>query len=112
MRPENAVRRIDRVLWGKFMEGKGLDRKSIGEIIREINNIKPELEFMYKKALRIDKDTRSGEETYGYKNIRETLMYISDRWNCSFRIRWLLDLTESGIEDVVGYPGSKTGQKS
>jgi hypothetical protein len=42
-------------------------------------------------------DYRTGDETYGYDNeesISNNLMYISDRWNCSFRLRWLLDLKE------------------
>lgn len=40
-------------------------------------------------------DLRSGAETYGYQNdesIMYNLQYISDRWNCAFRIRWVLDL--------------------
>lgn len=40
-------------------------------------------------------DLRSGAETYGYENeegIMYNLQYISDRWNCPFRVRWTLDL--------------------
>ena len=40
-------------------------------------------------------DLRSGAETYGYKNDEHTmynLQYISDRWNCTLRVRWILDL--------------------
>jgi hypothetical protein len=40
-------------------------------------------------------DLRSGAETYGYENDENTmynLQYISDRWNCPFRVRWTLDL--------------------
>jgi hypothetical protein len=42
-------------------------------------------------------DTRNGKETYGYKSdehILSNLMYISDRFNCQFRLRWTLDLLE------------------
>ncbi len=44
-------------------------------------------------------DYRSGEDTYGYKDndsIENRLMYISDRFNCAFRLRWLLDGIEKG----------------
>lgn len=38
-------------------------------------------------------DDRTGEETYGYKDKESILMdllYISDRYNCQFRLRWVL----------------------
>jgi len=40
-------------------------------------------------------DARSGEESYGYadvESIEGTLDYISDRFNCELRLRWMLDL--------------------
>ena len=60
------------------------------------------LKIMYNYDLKTDKDFRTGFETYGYENdkyIRNQLSYISGRWNCSFRIKWLLDLIE--IKRVV-----------
>lgn len=36
-------------------------------------------------------DFRRGTDTYGYGSIEGDLEYISDRWNCEFRIQWLLD---------------------
>lgn len=42
--------------------------------------------------LLIDDDYRSGIDTYGYEAIQENLSYIWDRWKCSFRVRWLIDL--------------------
>ncbi|RLF43496.1 MAG: hypothetical protein DRN17_06260 [Thermoplasmata archaeon] len=37
-------------------------------------------------------DYRSGYETYGYGDNNLThLLYISDRFNCQFRLRWLYD---------------------
>lgn len=61
-----------------------------------------------------DPDCRSGFETYGYtasppvdhgdglgllemtdeESIKGDLSYISDRWQCSFRVRWLINLLE------------------
>lgn len=40
-------------------------------------------------------DYRSGQETYGFDDldsIKFTLHYISDRWKCAFRVRWIIDL--------------------
>lgn len=64
----------------------------------------PAIKKMYKKCkieekrlcseYDIEPDIRSGNEIYGYFNqvsIDNNLMYISDRWNCVFRLRWLLD---------------------
>lgn len=42
-----------------------------------------------------DGDRRDGLSSYGYASrsqIISCMNYISDRFNCSFRIRWLLDL--------------------
>ena len=45
-------------------------------------------------------DNRTGEKTYGYKSIEEiegNLDYISDRFACEFRLRWML-----GIPNKIG----------
>lgn len=45
--------------------------------------------------LDFDEDYRSGKETYGYddlESIQYSLSYISDRWKCAFRVRWLIEL--------------------
>lgn len=47
------------------------------------------------KYLPIEQDYRSGHDTYGYSNIESitcTLFYISDRWGCGWRLRWLIEL--------------------
>ena len=46
-----------------------------------------------------EEDYRSGQETYGYEDqesIQNNLVYISDRWRCAFRLRWLLDGLSEG----------------
>lgn len=58
-----------------------------------------EMEDHWRRLVKRWGDRRSGEETYGYKdeeNIRGNLGYISDRWNCAFRIRWIIDGVRSG----------------
>ncbi len=100
MRPETAVNKVRRVLWYNFMMRSELRDASIQEIQTSLKKIKPALEKLYKGTLVVDNDHRVGLETYGYESIDEikkNLMYISDRWNCSYRIRWILDLIELNI---------------
>ena len=42
-----------------------------------------------------DQDYRTGSDTYGYASIESVqcnLSYISGRWRCCFRVRWLIEL--------------------
>lgn len=82
-------------VFDEFYDGNS-SNKRIKILINELKKNKKYLEICYKEALKFDKDYRTGEETYGYRlrSIRDNLSYISDRWNCSFRIRWILDLIE------------------
>lgn len=42
-----------------------------------------------------EQDFRNGFETYGYSDDNYyQMMYISDRWKCAYRLKWILD----GIE--------------
>ena len=57
------------------------------------------LEETWKTQSKGEGDFRPGVETYGYvddKSIRNNMEYISDRWLCAFRIRWILDGLENG----------------
>ena len=54
----------------------------------------PELYELWYKYSDDEQDYRSGINTYGYEDIEGTLYYISDRWKCAFRIKWLIDLIE------------------
>ena len=55
-----------------------------------------ELKKEWSKLVKHEKDGRSGKETYGYspETIENTLIYISDRFYCTFRLKWIID----GIE--------------
>lgn len=49
------------------------------------------------KLMSGDHDTRTGYQTYGYRSYESiigNLDYISDRYNCRFRLQWLLTLCE------------------
>jgi hypothetical protein len=76
------------------------------EFIKELRKVEPELLYVYNKMIENEKkdinkdirkgnyypiDRRRGWETYKFDNIEADMAYISDRWGCLFRIRWILD---------------------
>jgi hypothetical protein len=113
MRPIKAYKRVAKVLTKYGTLGR-LEEKSLQEIQSELKKVERELlklhskrmldEFRYEKEYKDFKaDTRTGQETYGYEDedsIKSNLWYISDRWNCAFRIKWLLDLIYVDINTV------------
>ncbi len=95
MRPSTAKQRINNVLWTQFVDHGDIKTKSISELVLRLKKIAPELKKMHAIAYIDYPDDRGGHETYGYENdkeIRGNLNHVSDRWNATFRIRWLLDL--------------------
>lgn len=57
-----------------------------------------EMKRVHAKWAKKEGDHRSGNETYGYsdrESIETDMFYISDRWRCAFRLRWLIDGIES-----------------
>lgn len=70
---------------------------SLGKIKDELRPYYNHLVRLYESELLESEhqDYRSGSETYGYKDLESiqwSLLYISDRWNACFRVRWLIDL--------------------
>ena len=58
-----------------------------------------EMDRIWKKWSLRDEDPRTGAETYGYESeesISNNMSYISDRWRCAFRLKWLLDGINTG----------------
>jgi hypothetical protein len=87
--------KIKAILWDKFVEDKFLEDATLGQIQAELRTIEKELVIANCEQASEENDYRPGVETYGYfdlEQIKLTLEYISDRWNCQFRVRWLLDL--------------------
>lgn len=71
--------------------------RTFNELLEELQQNKKYLRYLYKLQCTAEKDYRTGEESYGYKDqdyIEERMSYISDRWYCAFRIRWIIDLLE------------------
>ncbi len=96
MRPKKATQRINNVLWNILVDKQEIQNKTVPEIVVLLKTIQPELEKMYKVYNnRTYPDSRSGSEKNKYindKNVKANLTYISDRWKCAFRIKWVLDL--------------------
>lgn len=89
MRPEKLHRELNNAikLWKQ-----GKDSSVFYKLLPSMNK-------QWKKWANEEEDFRTGHETYGYKNtdsIANTMMYISDRWRCAFRLKWLIDGVESG----------------
>ena len=82
-------------VFANFYSISGKNVESAKNILKPHANV---LAAQYKYLVSTDSwklDLRSGYETYGYVNdetIMYNLQYISDRWNCTFRLRWTLDL--------------------
>lgn len=87
MRPEKAHRVIQKAIDAWL----GGDRMLLKESV-------PAMEKLLKKCQKEEDDYRSGLETYGYNkdSNANNMMYISDRWRCSFRLRWLIDGVKGG----------------
>lgn len=67
------------------------------DFFKDLRDCKKAFTVMYKIALASEKDFRTGYETYGYEDmesIMDNICYINSKWNCAFRIRWILDLLD------------------
>jgi hypothetical protein len=84
---------------GKKRVQRGIDHwLSTGENLLLVDELRF-LEKMWGELSRNENDCRRGDETYGYANaesIKLDMEYISDRWFCAFRIKWLIDGLENG----------------
>lgn len=101
MRPEKARRVIQKAIdhYIKTNDPSLLYKncRAVQRLLKRSERIETELSkkfnFLYEPA-------PSGYESYGYQDqesIHLNMIYISDRWACAWRIRWLLD----GIEDKM-----------
>ena len=60
--------------------------------IESLKKIEPDIRIHWEKLANSENDYRTGETTYGYKNPKESAEYILDRFNCAFRLNWILGL--------------------
>jgi len=107
MRTQEAHRRIKNLLWNRYIVKKELKSKTLEDIKADLLKISGALDALYEKSMLDEKrynkehgysiDDRSGIETYAYESlesIKDNLEYISDRFNCAFRLRWAIDLID------------------
>jgi len=81
-----------------FFDNSSKFRETSVELQKELVDLLPALRSLHVCFMKGNTDNRSGEETYGVETNttwNEDLQYISDRWGCLFRVRWLIDLAES-----------------
>lgn len=89
MKPKKAKKII-----GDLMDDYLKGRYSSNTMLILLDNEMESLKKLRVAAKRREQDNRSGAETYGFESWEDDLEYISDRWNCQFRIQWLIDLIE------------------
>lgn len=85
MRPEKFRYLVNKAVQHRMETGSS-DRFTKPLIMRMIRE--------WHKLARREEDYRVGNETYGYKDqesIDYSILYISDRWMCAFRLKWLID---------------------
>lgn len=85
MRPERFRREMN----------KAFDMWIVDKTTYQFLPLMREMKRVWKKLAKEENDYRTGNETYGYRDITYTMLYISDRWRCAFRLKWLID----GIEN-------------
>lgn len=92
----NAYVQISKMFDEFYFTGKKKDWVFV-ELLESLRGNIKYFKYLYRLNLTSEKDFRTGEESYGYNNreyIEERMSYICDRWNCAFRIRWILDLLD------------------
>lgn len=87
MRPETIDRHIQLEITRWLVTGQSGGFRSL----------LPQMEKRWKIFAKRDNDYRDGYETYGYgDNNRNQMEYISDRWKCAFRLKWIIDGVRDG----------------
>ena len=88
MRPEKAA----------YLVQKTIDRCLLNESFSHLKFVKSELIQLLKIAI-VDEYPHECDNYYGDDRSIDTLMYISDRWRCTGRIKWLLIICDEQITE-------------
>ncbi len=81
-------------------------KQSLAKTQEQLAKFKTDLAELYEASIKISGDNvdlRTGAETYGYHNeeqVKSDMIYISDRWQASFRIKWLIDFINLPQEEL------------
>lgn len=84
MRPEKFRYEMNKAFERWFQAGT---TEQFGPLLREMNRV-------WRKWSVEEDDYRTGKETYCYSDretIENNMVYISDRWRCASRLKWLID---------------------
>lgn len=90
MRPETLHRKVRDAI------SAWLDNGSADALVL----LQPRMERQWRRLAAEEGDYRTGREYHGYRDpheIRMTMFYISDRFGCAVRYRWILDGLEGGF---------------
>lgn len=81
-------------------------KQSLAETQEQLAKFKADLTKLYEASVEVggdNADLRTGAETYGYHTEDRVIVamgYISDRWQASFRIKWLIDFINLPQEEL------------
>lgn len=95
MKPKKAKKVIGDLM-DDFIKGRYSSQTMLILLDKEMESLKK----LRVTAKRKEQDNRSGAETYGFDNWEDDLMNISDKWNCQFRIQWMIDLIKLKKGDI------------
>jgi hypothetical protein len=96
MRPETLRRKLNQAIKVYLHSGN----------TNKIKPLMPSMKKLHSKCAKQENDYRRGTETYGYgDDCNDTMLYISDRWRCAFRLKWIIDGIENGCLLIAGKGG-------
>ena len=84
---------VSREIFNDYLNGEG----NLKVTCQKIRRYRKCIQKLRQRCLTFDPDYRSGHETYGYdslESIENSLSYICDRFSCTFRLTWLINVPE------------------
>ena len=79
-------------IW-QVMQGYYRGNVSYINTLKRLKNLESTLVQVWQERSKEEEDYRTGEEVYGYEGDNQgQFNYISDRWNCAFRLAWIIGL--------------------
>lgn len=81
-------------IW-RVMQGYYKGKVNYINTLKRLKNLESTLVQIRQERIKEEEDYRTGEEVYGYEgDNRSQFHYISDRWNCAFRLAWIIGLLQ------------------
>ena len=89
MRPTTLRQKLNHAIQIRLKKG---DREPLVKLIKPMKK-------HWLALAKEEEDFRDPVDVYGYsdaESIENNLLYISDRWNCAIRLKWIIDGVENG----------------